>query len=183
MNKKVEARIRENIKQWLENIVIGLNLCPFARQPWVRGQVSIEILSERGFDAVVEECLRQLHTLDRMAANELDSMLLVLPYGFELFDDFLDLLDVLDALIDLKDWRGRYQLASFHPKYQFEGTHIEDRQNYTNRSPHPIVHVLREDSVSAARSRHPNTESIPDDNIQLLEGMSEDEFARLFMKS
>ncbi|TNC79596.1 MAG: DUF1415 domain-containing protein [Oleiphilus sp.] len=180
MHENAETLVRDRVVRWLEDVVIGLNLCPFARQPWVRQQVTIELCPSGGHESVLEFCMTQMHRLNGTPAEDIDSMLLVLAEGYEDFSDYLDILEELNALIDLSGWRGHLQLASFHPLYQFEGTQLEDRENYTNRAPYPIVHVLREDSVERARALHPDTEGIPEDNIRRLENLSETDFRRLF---
>ena len=173
--------IEQEIVAWLEQKVIGLNFCPFARKPWAQGSVSLDIVLASDFEAVVAKLLESIHRLQSRSIDKLETSLLVIGEGYESFPDYLDLLDDLDALIDLNGWRGEFQLASFHPDYQFQGASENARENFTNRSPYPIIHILREESISTARRRYPDTETIPEDNIALLENMPEAEFVEQFL--
>ena len=181
MTDKKHLETQKKIERWLDETVIGLNLCPFAKQPRNAGRIAIEIVSSNDEDAIYEHFLKAVYALLATPIEEVETTLLVLQSGFEEFEDYLDLLDQLETLIDLNEWRGTFQIASFHPHYQFEGTQPNSRENYTNRSPFPVFHLLREDSVSKARLLHPDTEAIPERNIALLEDMADARFDSLFL--
>jgi len=107
-------------------------------------------------------------------ADDDATTLLIVPHGFTAFDDYLDLLALAEALLDDRGFEGIIQLASFHPNYQFDGTSIDEVSNWTNRAPYPVLHLLKEISVTKAVESHPDPESIPERNINTLEelGMS-----------
>lgn len=156
-----------SIEHWLDAMVIGQNLCPFANAARRRDLVSIVVASSGS----AEQCLQQLSDeAHRLADSEEErTTLLVLPDGFENFDDYLDLLALAEALFEDLEFDGILQIASFHPEYQFEGTDRDDVSNWTNRAPYPILHLLREDSVERAVAGHPDPDSIPQRNIDRLE--------------
>ena len=160
-------RATESIDQWIDSIVIGLNLCPFASAAKRQGHLKICMANS----ARTEDCLQQL--ADEAAllgrADEQATTLFVLPEGFTDFDDYLDLLAMAEALLEDLGFVGSLQLASFHPQYQFEGTSADDVSNWTNRAPLPILHLLKESSITRAVDSHPDPESIPDRNIEKLE--------------
>lgn len=160
-------RATELIDRWIESIVIGLNLCPFANAARRQGHLKICVAKS----AQSEGCLQQL--ADEAALLELaDSQattLIVLPEGFADFDDYLDLLAMGEALLEDLDFSGILQLASFHPDYQFDGTNADDPSNWTNRAPLPILHLLTESSIARAVDAHPDPENIPVRNIEKLE--------------
>ncbi len=157
------------VERWVEAVVIGLNLCPFASSALRRGQLHI-VVSDSD---IMAECLQQLaDEADALVAGDLqDTTLFVLPEGFADFDDYLDLLAMAEALLDDIGLEGQVQVASFHPEYQFEDTDYDDAENWTNRAPYPILHLLTEDSVARAVDSHPDPEGIPDANIDKLEDM------------
>ena len=155
------------IEHWLDAMVIGQNLCPFANSARRKGLVRI-VVADSDREA---QCLQQLaDEANRLEAAEGDSTtLLVLPRGFEDFDNYLDLLAVAEALLEELDFEGILQLASFHPDYQFDGTTIDDVSNWTNRSPLPVLHLLKEDSVTQAVDSFPDPDGIPARNIEKLQ--------------
>ena len=162
-------QITARVERWVEAVVIGLNLCPFASSALRRGQLNI-IVSDSD---IMAECLQQLaDEADALVAGDLQATtLFVLPEGFADFDDYLDLLAMAEALIEDIGLEEQVQVASFHPEYQFEDTDYDDAENWTNRAPYPILHLLTEDSVSRAVDSHPDPEGIPDANIDKLEDM------------
>ena len=162
-------QIAARVERWVEAVVIGLNLCPFASSVLRRGQLNI-IVSDSD---IMAECLQQLaDEADALVAGDLQATtLFVLPEGFADFDDYLDLLAMAEALMEDIGLEEQVQVASFHPEYQFENTDYDDAENWTNRAPYPILHLLTEDSVSRAVESHPDPEGIPDINIDKLEDM------------
>jgi len=161
------------VRQWVESLVVGLNLCPFARPVLQRDLLRIEVIDTPH----VSDCLRQVaEEAARLDAQEHDdaTTLLVLPDGFNDFADYLDLLQLSTALLDNLGFSGRLQLASFHPAYQFEGTLINDVSNWTNRAPYPVLHLLQEAAVSRAVEQHGDIEGIPERNIKRLQKLGLD---------
>ena len=156
-------------RHWLEKAVIGLNLCPFAKAVYVKNQVRLVVSHARHADDLLEELDRELDLLVATAAEEIDTTLLIHPTLFEDFLDFNDFLEVAEGVVDEHELEGVIQLASFHPRFQFDGTEPHDISNYTNRSPFAMLHLLREDSVERAVAAFPDAEAIFDVNIATLE--------------
>ena len=156
-------------KHWLEKAVIGLNLCPFAKAVYVKNQVRLVVSHARHADDLLEELDRELDLLVTTPASEIDTTLLVHPTLFEDFLDFNDFLEVAEGVVDEHALEGVVQLASFHPRFQFDGTEPDDISNYTNRAPFAMLHLLREESVEKAVEAFPDAESIFEQNIATLE--------------
>jgi hypothetical protein len=154
---------------WLEKAVIGLNLCPFAKAVYVKNQVRLVVSQARHADDLLEELDRELDLLVATPAEEIDTTLLIHPTLFEDFLDFNDFMEIAEGVVDEHELDGVVQLASFHPRFQFEGTEPDDIGNYTNRAPFAILHLLREDSVARAVEAFPEAEAIFDENIKTLE--------------
>lgn len=172
--------VEQQIWQWLDDVVIGLNLCPFAKKPRVNQQIRLKVCDARKDKAVIKEFSQELDLLIATPAQQMDTTMLVLSNHCYDFYDYLDVLDKCQLQIQQRGLEGEYQLASFHPEYLFDGTEPDDRENYTNRAPYPIIHILREDSMTKAVSKFPNPESIPGNNIHTLETLPELKFQRLF---
>jgi hypothetical protein len=168
------------LKTWLQEVVIGLKLCPFAKEPWEQQRIRIVVCTEEGAEALVHCLYEELDRLDATSPEALETTLVAASAQLQDFEDFLDLLAVADALIDDCGWRGQYQIVGFHPDYCFEGVAADDAANYTNRAPMPVFHLLREASIEAAVSGLSDPASIYERNIALLRGMSTEERERLF---
>jgi len=162
-----DAPIAET-ERWLQRAVIGLNLCPFAKAVHVRGQVRFALSQARTPDALLEDLGTELLRLRDTPADETDTTLLVHPWVLGDFLDYNDFLDEADALVAGLGLEGAIQVASFHPHYQFAGTAPDDVENFTNRSPHPTLHLLREDSVARAVDAFPDPDAIVDRNLETL---------------
>ncbi len=161
-NSKIEAETRT----WISDFVISLNLCPFAES--VRDRSGIRVHCYNGTD--LEQCLKVLASelLDLAEKDDFHTTLLVLAHSFSDFDEFLDLAAMADGLLEQLDLVGQIQIATFHPNYQFDGEPADDPANYTNRSPYPMLHLLRESAVAKAVAHYPDVESIPERNIEKL---------------
>ena len=149
---------------WVEKTVIGMNLCPFARPVVEAGRLRFAVSSADDVETALGHFADELARLDR--DENIETTLFILPRVCAEFDNFLDLLALADALLADLGYEGVYQIASFHPDYQFEGTEADDPANYTNRSPYPMLHLLREDSLAKAIAAHPDPASIPGNNIK-----------------
>ena len=156
-------------RHWLEKAVIGLNLCPFAKAVYVKNQVRLVVSRARHADDLLEELDRELDLLVATPADEIDTTLLIHATLFEDFLDFNDFLEVADGVVEEHGLEGVIQLASFHPRFQFDGTEPDDISNYTNRAPFAMLHLLREDSVEKAVEAFPEAEAIFEENIKTLE--------------
>ena len=167
-------------RRWLEQIVIGLNLCPFAKAVYVKDQVRFVLSDATTVEALVEELAEELVLLRDTPAEQIDTTLIVHPDVLTDFLDYNDFLDNADAAIEALDLQGILQVASFHPQYQFAGTLPDDIENCTNRSPYPTLHLLREDSVSRAVAAYPDADVIVDRNIETLRTLGRDGWDKLF---
>ena len=163
--------VSEHTKQWLEKAVIGLNLCPFAKAPHVKNLVRIVVSKARHLDGFLEDLDRELQLLGNTPASELETTLLVHPTLFPDFETFNQMLEIADDAVVENELEGIVQIAPFHPDFQFEGTEADDISNYTNRSPYPTLHLIREDSITKAAEAFPDASAIFDRNIALLEKM------------
>lgn len=163
---------------WLERIVIGLNLCPFAKAVYVKDQVRIVLSDATTTEALVEQLAEELVLLRDTPAEQIDTTLIVHPQVLSDFLDYNDFLDNADAAIEALDLQGILQVASFHPDYQFEGVAADDASNYTNRAPFPTLHLLREDSVARAVDVYPDPDVIVERNIQTLDRIGVDGWHR-----
>ncbi|HKW83834.1 MAG TPA: DUF1415 domain-containing protein [Burkholderiaceae bacterium] len=164
---------------WVEHAVIGLNLCPFAKAPWVKGQVRCVVSTSQDAAGLIDELRAELRLLVDIAAHETETTLLVVPDQFAEFDDFNDFLDAADAALVALDLEGTIQIASFHPRYRFAGTAADDLDNATNRAPYPTLHLLREDSVDRAVEAFPQAETIYEANIRTLRKLGRSGWAAL----
>ena len=161
----------EDTVRWLEKAVIGLNLCPFAKGVHVKGQIHYAVSDASDAEGVAEALHRELEGLAEANAEKRDTTLLILPHALQDFLDFNDFLEIADAMIEELDLGGILQVASFHPQFQFDGTDVDDVTNCTNRSPYPILHLLREDSIDKAVEVFPEAESIFERNMETLESI------------
>lgn len=173
------ATVTDHTRQWLEKAVIGLNLCPFAKAPHVKNLVRISVSQARHLDGFLEDLDRELQLLGDTPADELETTLLVHPALFPDFDTFNQMLDIADAAVVDNGLEGIVQIAPFHPDFQFEGTNSDDIGNYTNRSPYPTLHLIREDSIAKAAQAFPDASAIFERNIALLEKMGHEGWDKL----
>lgn len=168
------------VNDWLDNAVIGLGLCPFANAPRQRDAIRFVVSHARDDEAVLrdlaDECLKL------SADKSIETTLLIIAKHLQLFDDFNQFLSLADGLLAKMGWAREYQIASFHPHYQFAYSAYEDRGNWTNRAPLPVLHLLRESSVSHAVRTNPFTRQIPSNNIATLNRLDESVMQEIFAK-
>jgi hypothetical protein len=151
-------------QHWVSEFVISHNICPFAKREFDKGNIHYKVV----FDNKLEDQLQALI----LACTELDTdlsketSLIIYPNGLDDFEHYLDFLEIANALLQKQQYEGVYQLASFHPDYCFEGVDENDASNFTNRSPYPMLHLLRETSLEKALASYPNPEEIPQRNIE-----------------
>ena len=162
---KSEQTIIDETRYWLETVVIKFNFCPFAKRELINNRIRFTSCKTSNIETVLEALILECEHLD--SNTDTETSLLILPEAFESFDDYLDLLEMAQALIEAQDYEGIYQLASFHPNYLFEGNDETDPANYTNRSPYPMLHLIRETSLEAALQHYEQPELIPENNIKL----------------
>jgi hypothetical protein len=164
---------------WAEHAVVGLNLCPFAKAPWVKGQVRCVVSASQDPASLLEELRAELQLLVETDPRKTETTLLVVPDQFAEFDDFNQFLDNADAAVIALDLEGTIQIASFHPRYRFAGTAPQDLDNATNRAPYPTLHLLRENSIERAVEAFPQAEAIYETNIRTLRELGESGWAAL----
>ncbi len=158
-------RIIIHCRNWINDVVIGLNFCPFAKPEMDRERVRFTVSDHAPLEQNLQFFADELLTLDDKPETE--TSLLIFPYGMEDFDDYLELLELSQEILASIGFEGKFQLASFHPDYCFDGCEPEAAENYTNRSPWPMLHLIREDSVTRAVENYPEAEKIPERNIAL----------------
>ena len=156
-------------RRWLERTVIGLNLCPFAKAVHLKDQVRYVVSEATNADALLQELAEELAWLAETDPGVVDTTLLVHPHVLQDFGDYNDFLDQADAAVDALGLEGEIQVASFHPDYRFAGTDPDDPGNLTNRSPYPMLHLLREASIDRAVTAYPDPDVIVDRNIATME--------------
>jgi hypothetical protein len=154
--------------RWVERSVIGLNLCPFAENPYRSGRVRFHVSEQRSAAGLLEDLKSELTRLAAADPAQCETTLLIHPWVLADFVEYNDFLEVCDSALVELDLEGELQVASFHPQYQFAGTQPEDIENYTNRSPFPILHLLREASVERAVAAVGDTDEIYLRNIRTL---------------
>ena len=170
-------------RAWLETMVIGLNLCPFAKTVYVKNQVRFVVSRAGNRDALLEELERELQFLAQADPAQTDTTLLIHPNVLTDFLDYNDFLDVCDSVVDELELDGVLQVASFHPQYQFAETETDDVSNFTNRSPYPTLHLLREESVTRAVETFPDVAGIYERNITTLRKLGIEAVRRLMVKT
>jgi len=167
-------------RDWLERAVIGLNLCPFAKAVHVKGQVRFAVTAATTPDALLGELAQELTLLDQSDPEAIATTLLIHPQVLEDFLDFNDFLDAADAAVDSLGLRGVLQVASFHPHYQFADSGPDDIENYSNRAPFPVLHLLREEDIDRAVEAFPDPQSIFGENIKTLRRLGHAGWQALF---
>jgi hypothetical protein len=152
-------------KEWLNDIVIGLNICPFAKKEFVNNTIHYHLSKTEQVKTALHEFIEQCQYLQNHA--ELETTLIIYGNGFRGFDRYLDLVDYANDLLVDSGFEGVFQIASMHPEYCFDGEDYDDASNFTNRSPYPIIHIIRETSMSRVLSVYNEPEKIPENNIKL----------------
>ena len=158
-------------RRWLERAVIGLNLCPFARAPYLKNRVRIVVSPARDEEALLLDLCEELQRLAVTDEDDVETTLLVHPHVLDDFLAFNDFLDVADAALQQMKLEGELQIASFHPDYEFADAPLGDVANFTNRSPFPTLHLLRESSIERAVEAVDDTDAIYERNIARLREM------------
>ena len=159
------CKYTEQTKVWLEDVIIGLNFCPFAKKEFVNNTIHYQVLTNIDLELSLEQLIAECKRLDD--DSSIETTLIILADGFNFFDDYLDLVELGQQLLIAQGYEGVYQIASFHPDYVFADVDQNDESNFTNRSPYPTLHLIRENSLTRAVAAHPDPEGIPDRNIEL----------------
>jgi len=159
-----DQRVIAQTKEWVNNVIVAHNYCPFAKREVDKGSVRYQVIHETEFNSLLESVVQECIWLDQNADTE--TTLIVFPSNLNDFNAFLDCLALSEDLLVSQGYEGVYQIASFHPEYCFQGADENDAANYTNRSPYPMFHLIREASVKIALENHPDPDSIPERNIE-----------------
>ncbi|MCE3264707.1 MAG: hypothetical protein K0R43_3786 [Pseudoduganella sp.] len=169
-------------EQWLEKAVIGLNLCPFAKAVHVKKQVRYVVSEAATPEELLEDLVKELEFLAEEDPEVVDTTLLIHPLVLQDFEAYNEFLDVADAALEELKLEGELQVASFHPDYQFADTDKNDISNYTNRSPYPTLHLLREASIDRAVEAFPEAADIFEKNIETMEQLGHEGWDKLGLK-
>lgn len=149
---------------WLSSVIIAHTFCPFAKREFDNDHIHYAVIETTDVRNILDEVMAQCAALDKHDAPE--TSLLIIASGLSDFEDYLDVLHLANETLVAQGYEGTYQLASFHPNYRFEDAEPEDPANFTNRSPYPMIHILREASIEATLKTYPNPENIPARNIE-----------------
>ncbi len=148
---------------WIKKVVIGCNFCPFAAKAMIKKTVRYVVVENSDFKTVLTQLANEFEFLNNH--ENIETTFIIFAKGFMDFSQYLDLVDKGERLLTKEKYEGIYQLASFHPQYLFAGSHENDAANYTNRSPYPMLHILREESITKALENFDDPDSIPEKNI------------------
>ena len=179
MSATDEARAVARTRAWVEQAVVGLNMCPFAKAPMAKGQIRYVLCATDDPRVLLDLLCDEMRTLAAADPARVETTLLVHPNVLEDFDDYNDFLGAADAALADLGFEGVLQIASFHPDYRFDGSAADDIGNATNRSPHPTLHLLREASVDRAVQAIPEAQRIVENNARTLEALGATGWARL----
>ncbi|NQV86931.1 MAG: DUF1415 domain-containing protein [Woeseiaceae bacterium] len=174
MESEVIAHV---VRRWVEDLVVGLNLCPFAGRELVRNRVRFVVTEAATEEQLLAALATELALLNDDAAIE--TTLLIHPDVLQDFFDYNQFLDTADRLLVQTELEGVYQIASFHPDYQFAGTAADDAENFTNRSPFPLLHILREAGLALSIAAYPDVEQIPVRNIAQMKSLGREKLQLL----
>lgn len=174
-----DAPYIEATRRWVERAVVGLNLCPFARAPFVQGRIRYAVSHARDTDRLLDDLCGELQSLAAVDAGQCETTLLIHPHVLGDFLDYNDFLDVADAAVETLKLDGVLQVASFHPHYQFADTAPDDVENASNRSPFPTLHLLREASVERASEAMSDPDEIYRRNIDTLRKLGREGWQKL----
>ena len=174
-----EKQIIAYTSAWVELVVIGLNLCPFAKPVHAKGQIDYFLSHARDETTLVADLRLAMERLIASTPDSMDTCLLIHPWVLSDFFEYNNFLDIADAILDELELIGVLQIASFHPHYQFAGTTEDDVTNCTNRSPFPMLHLLREESLDKATAAVPDANVIVDRNLDTMISLGHEGWNRL----
>ena len=180
--KVTHEEVIASTQHWLEKAVIGLNLCPFAKSVHVKQQVRYVVSDAETPQQLMDDLQRELETLAEANPEKIETTLLIHPHVLNDFLDFNDFLDVADSMLEELELDGIVQIANFHPDYQFADTEVGDIENYTNRSPYPTLHLLREDSIDKAVEAFPDADAIYERNMEAMRQLGHEGWHQLMAR-
>lgn len=173
----IEERIIQQTKTWLTDFVIDLNLCPFARKVFEEDRVKYIVEDKENLQTMLTHLYEELMYLRQH--KQTSTSIIIIPNILKDFRDYLDFLDIAEQLIVEYGFEGEFQLASFHPQYEFGDIPHDSLKHYTNRSPYPMIHILREEEVELAIAHYPDIEGVPERNKLTLEGLGQEYILKL----
>ncbi|MEE9342550.1 MAG: DUF1415 domain-containing protein [Gammaproteobacteria bacterium] len=174
-----DSEIINSVRKWVETIVVELNLCPFAKRELVKNRVRFFVSHAETEEQLLLDLATELEFMQN--DSSIETTLLIHPDVLGDFYDYNQFLDYVDRLLTQMNYDGIYQIASFHPDYQFSSTLPEDAENYTNKTPYPLLHLLRESSVEKVIEQHSDVGRIPEKNVQILESIGKQEMQRMLL--
>jgi uncharacterized protein len=169
-------------ERWVEEFVIAYGLCPFARTPYESGLVRFCEIDAVDTETILQAFWKEVEMLDNVDETQISNSILVIPALASSFEVYLDVFAMACDLLELQNKEDKFQLASFHPAYRFEGTDENDPTNYTNRSPAPLIHIIRTEEVASAIESHPNIDSIPIRNKARMRELGEERLRDLLAR-
>lgn len=174
-----DATVIARTRAWVDHAVIGLNLCPFAKAPQVKGLVRYVVSHATDPAGLLADLIAELERLAESSAEKIETTLLIHPGVLTDFADYNDFIEVAEDTVAELDLEGVLQVASFHPQYQFADTDVDDVTNASNRSPWPTLHLIREESIDRAVEAFPEAEAIYEVNMATLEKLGPEGWAQL----
>jgi hypothetical protein len=172
--------IISDVETWLDDIVIGLNLCPFAITPRKNQQVRFTVSQALTAEVLLADLYDELSLMSKIPSVDVETSLLIVPDMLANFDDYNQFLDLVDQLLETFEWDGIFQIASFHPDYCFAETKPNSTENLTNRAPYPILHILREQTIETALDKMISPDEIYKRNIQTMAELPAERIKTLF---
>lgn len=173
-----EAAVRAATERWVRELVVGLSLCPFAAAPLQGGRIRYTVCGAENFEAIYRALLAEVEAFLGLPPSRAETGLFIVPQGLQDFADYLELLGAAEEALGTAGLDGILQLASFHPDYVFADAAVDDPANYTNRSPYPMFHLIREAGLAAALESYPDPEAIPVRNVRKLRALGLEDLQR-----
>lgn len=171
----------KSVRRWVESVVVDLDLCPFAKRELTKNRVRFAMTGADNEERLLVALNTELELLN--SDPSIETTLLIHPNVLQDFYDYNQFLEFADALLVELNLVGVYQVASFHPDYQFSGTNPDDAENYTNRSPYPLLHIIREASLALAIANYPDVDQVPARNIELMNRLGAEKLRGLLAAS
>lgn len=178
MSEATSSLVEKHIRAWLQSFIVELNLCPFARPLIADPALRISVCDASNLEQLHYAFLSELDLIQQSSEGEIATSLLVVPNTLQRFEDYLDFLGDAEAMLEELGLDGTIQLASFHPQYLFDGEDKNSASHFSNRSPYPLIHFLREEMVASALQNYANPEKIPTRNIKTLQTIGRDTIER-----
>lgn len=179
-DEDVAVAAESRVKKWITECVIGFNLCPFARKEFDQGNIRYKVSAAHSDEDLLVALTSEIELLE--SNNNIETSIVIIRDHLTDFLDYCDFIGLANSLLFELNFEGSYQIAGFHPEYQFADTQAGDAENYTNRSPLPLLHILREGSVENAVKNHPDATDIPTKNIELMNKIGAKKLREIFAK-